>query len=268
MSAYCADCGLRKKPRGTAAVCSCKPPEEPYKSMTCIHCGIDAFCPTCDEVPAPGGSAELAAPTSLGDPTLVDWELTATALRAECAKLRAGNEKLRQALRRAEKNELEAAAEADELTVQVKQWQEQTGNWRTQYDAAQVLVVRLVEERDELRAKLAEVQQDAKHARGSWIEMTKLAKELEAKLADALNGGYCPQCGDAGLTGAGAEALEKLTEPLRAKLAEAEKAQYMTETETCRDVAVRWQERAEAAESRVKELTERAARVLGEGWER
>jgi len=36
-------------------------PEHPYMSMTCVHCGIDAFCPKCDEVTAPGDSAELAA---------------------------------------------------------------------------------------------------------------------------------------------------------------------------------------------------------------
>jgi len=70
--------------------------------------------------------------------------------------------------------------------------------------------------------------------------------ELRVKLADALNGGYCPQCGDAGLTAAGAEALEKLTEPLRAKLAEAENggAEW-------RKTLTMTEQRAEAAEARV-----------------
>jgi len=29
-------------------------PEHPVKSLVCIHCGAESFCPTCDAVPAPG----------------------------------------------------------------------------------------------------------------------------------------------------------------------------------------------------------------------
>jgi hypothetical protein len=81
-------------------------------------------------------------------------------------------------------------------------------------------------ELDELRAKLARANEDRRELIEQTVKLGASADMLRAKLAEALNGGYCPQCGDAGLTGLGTEQLDKLVTPYRAR-AEAAEARVM-----------------------------------------
>lgn len=131
-----------------------------------------------------------------------------------------------------------------------------------EHAATALRLLAAINERDELRAKLARLFEDIESDDGCSVEggcsddAPCGLHRLRAKLADALNGVYCPQCGDAGLTAAGAEALTKLTEPLRAKLAEAER--FESDERRLRESAdeeiAELTRKAEAAEARVKEL--------------
>ncbi len=139
--------------------CTAEMPEHPVKSLVCIHCGAETFCPKCDEVP--GESSELASARAVvADPFATDHYTANAIVKAGRALLRVVDE-LTEELRLDRAYREASLRERDELRAKLAEAMTLADKWRGHC---------------EVQSALAEVREERAEAAEARV------KELEARL--------------------------------------------------------------------------------------
>jgi len=195
----CCICGAPARVSDSVWHCNafpnCKPPEQPpempehpYMSMTCVHCGNDAFCPKCDDERA-SDDAELAA---------IRRRLSDMCSFDDAVKLLHKVDELSKQLSQLEHSGRALVVERDELTVQIAAERKLRDGLLPDGDpAVAATVARLVADRDELRAKLAEAERYPRTRVFADMGLKLRAAEAQRDEARALaiewsDAGDCP----------------------------------------------------------------------------